>query len=136
MSSSFNNCFINKKNIDINFFKYITLENIKLLYLNRNELYINEEVKNILKDKEIKDILFKEFEERLINSRKKEKKLLKVKIEVPYDKRKKQILIKNKIKLQISQDQENFDIIIKELKNLIKLNEKDVILIRNKRRNK
>ena len=39
MSSSFNNCFVNKKNIDINFFKYITLENIKLLYLNRNELY-------------------------------------------------------------------------------------------------
>ena len=39
MSNSFNDCFYNGKNIDIKFFKYITFENIKLLYLNRNDLF-------------------------------------------------------------------------------------------------
>jgi len=39
MSINFNDCFSNQKNIELKFFKYITLENIKLLYLNRNELF-------------------------------------------------------------------------------------------------
>ena len=98
-----------------------------------NIIYFNDEISDyniiylyIIENNDKLFCIFNEKEE------KKEKKLLKVKIEVPYDKRKKQILIKIKFKLQIRQDQENFDIIIKELKNLIKLNEKDVILIRNK----
>ena len=40
MSNNFNECFSNQKNIDIKFFNYITFENIKLLYLNRNDLFL------------------------------------------------------------------------------------------------
>ena len=39
MSNNFNECFSNQKNINIKFFNYITFENIKLLYLNRNDLF-------------------------------------------------------------------------------------------------
>ena len=39
MSNNFNECFSNQKNIDIKFFNYITFDNIKLLYLNRNDLF-------------------------------------------------------------------------------------------------
>ena len=39
MSSNFNNCFSNQKNIELKFFNFITLENIKILYLNSNELF-------------------------------------------------------------------------------------------------
>ena len=39
MSNNFNECFSNHNNIDLKFFNYITLENIKRLYLNRNDLY-------------------------------------------------------------------------------------------------
>ena len=40
MSNNFNDCFSNQKNINIIFFKYITFENIKILYLNRNDLFL------------------------------------------------------------------------------------------------
>ena len=39
MSNNFNDYFSNQINIDLKFFEYISLENIKLLYLNRNDLY-------------------------------------------------------------------------------------------------
>ena len=39
MSNNFNNCFSNQNNIHFKFFNYISLENIKILYLNRNDLY-------------------------------------------------------------------------------------------------
>ena len=39
MSNNFNDCFSNQNNIGLKFFEYISLENIKLLYLNRNDLY-------------------------------------------------------------------------------------------------
>ena len=40
MSNNYNDCFSNQKNINIKFFNYITFENIKLLYLNRNDLFL------------------------------------------------------------------------------------------------
>ena len=40
MSNNYIDCFSNQKNLDIKFFKYITFENIKILYLNRNDLFL------------------------------------------------------------------------------------------------